>query len=317
MDLLEPYIDAPEGMSLKADNNKYLSRIERNGRQRIEAAKDVKDPYTKFLVKKSSDGKRILLQADNNTFCSLILRDVYYLEAAKQTPDEWCEFEAFTTDDGKLVLKALNNLFISRIYRDNVNSIEAAKEGIDVFCKFTPSIGALIPPKFEILGITWDSSGSSVIYDPTVVTDDSYRNDASTKIVQEIDLKWSNKTSETTTWTHAWGFESSLTFKSGLLESMVAKYEFQAKISYNGSYAKSSTTENKVSFSRKVKITAAPHKRTTASMVVKKADNVKLPFTAKICRTDADGTKRILYEQGTWSGVAYQSVEIEVHEEPL
>lgn len=71
MEILEPYIDAPEGMSLISDNKKYLSRIYHDGKQRIEASKD---PYTRFLVKKSSDGKRILLQADNDAFCSLILR---------------------------------------------------------------------------------------------------------------------------------------------------------------------------------------------------------------------------------------------------
>ena len=79
MEILEPYIDAPEGMSLISDNKKYLSRIYRDGRQRIEASKEVKDSYTRFLVKKSSDGKRILLQADNGAFCSLILQGGYLL----------------------------------------------------------------------------------------------------------------------------------------------------------------------------------------------------------------------------------------------
>lgn len=238
------------------------------------------------------------------------------MEAAKQNSDEFCEFEVFTKN-GKLVLKDHNNLFLSRVYRDGVQGIEAAKEGVDEFCMFTPVIGDLIPPKFEILDVTWDSSGKSVIYNPTVVTDDSYSNDGSNDIVQKINLKWSNKTTETTTWKHAWGFESSFTYKSSLIESTVAAYEFQAKISYNGSYGKSSTEENTASFSREVTFTAAPHKKTVASMMIKKADNVELPFTTKIRRTNADGDQSMIYQQGTWSGIAYQSVQITVCKKDL
>ncbi len=62
---------------------------------------------------------------------------------------------------------------------------------------------------------------------------------------------------------------------------------------------------------------AAPHKKTTIKLVVKKADNVVLPFTAKIKRTNADGTERIIYEQGTWSGVAYYSSILQVEEEDI
>ena len=315
MDILQPFIGAPEGIALLADNNTFLSRIFRNDRQGIEAIKDVKDPYTRFLVTTTSDGKCIYLQADNGSYCSLILRgDVYYMEAAKQIPDDWCEFQPFQSDDRKLVLKGHNGLFISRVYRDGVQGIEAAKSGIDAFCKFTPAIGDLISPKFEILDVTWDSSGESVIYKPTVVTEDTYINNASEKIVQEFDLKWSNKSTETTTWQHAWGFEASFTYRSSLIESVVARYEFQAKLSYNGSYGNSSTEENEATFERKTKITAAAFKKTIVKMIVKKADNVSLPFTAKIRRTNADGTERIEYEKGTWTGVGYQSAYIEVVE---
>jgi hypothetical protein len=317
MEILKPFIDAPEGVALVADNKKFLSRIYRDGRQRIEAAKDVKDPYTRFLVTKTADGKRVCLQADNGSYCSLIQRgDVYYMEAAKQILDEWCEFQPFTVDR-QLVLKGHNGLFISRIYRDDIHSIEAAKAGVDPFCKFTPGVGDIIPPKLEILDVTWDSSGQSVIYNPTVVSEDTYINNASNEIVQEFELKWSNKTTETTTWSHAWGFEFSFTYRSSLIESVVAKYEFQAKVSYNGSYGTSSTDENEASFQRKLTVTAAAHKKTTVKMVVKKADNVSLPFTAKIRRTNADGTQRIIYEQGTWTGVGYQSAYVEVQENEL
>lgn len=323
MNLLKPFFDNPEGISLKSDGNgKYLSLIRRDDRWRIEAAKDNKDVYTRFLVKKSSDGKRVLLQAVNEQYCSLILRgDISFLEAAKKNADVFCEFEAFTVEN-KLVLKGANSKFLSVIERggDHVQSIEAAKLGIDAYCKFIPSIGDIIPPKFEILDVTWDSSRTSVIYNPTVVTEDSYCNGGSNPIVQEIDLKWSHKSIETTTWNNAWGFEFSYSYKSsikGVTGSVIAESEYKTKISYSGSHGTSSTDENEASFSRKVKITAAPNKKTTASMIVKKADNVELPFTAKILRTNADGSQKIMYEKGTWSGVSYHSVYIKVIEQDL
>ena len=239
------------------------------------------------------------------------------MEAAKQILDGWCEVQPFQSDDRKLVLKGRNGLFISRIERDGVQSIESAKGGIDVCCKFTLAVGDLIPPKFEILDVTWDSSGESVIYKPTVVAEDTYINNASEKIIQEFDLKWSSKSTETTTWQHAWGFEASFTYCSSLIESVVARYEFQAKLSYNGSHGTSSTEENEATFERKTKITAAAFKKTIVKMIVKKADDVSLPFTAKIRRTNADGKKKIVYKKGTWTGVGYQSAYVEVAESDL
>ena len=238
------------------------------------------------------------------------------MEAAKRDSDPWCEFEVLNYS-GKLVLKGQNGLFISRILRDNVQSIEAAKDGIDSFSLFIPGIGDPIPPKFEILDVTWDSSGGSILYNPVVVTEDTYENDTSNAIKQEIDLTWTKTVEETTTWEFAWGFEESFTFKTGVLDSLVADYEFQAKISYNGSYGKSSSEENKASFERKLTVSAAPFKKTTVKMVVQKADNVKLPFTATICRTNADGSQQKIHKKGKWQGVSYQSVFVKVEEQDL
>ena len=315
MDILEPFIDAPEGLSLLADNNKYLCRYYRDGRNRIEASSDIKTRFTKFLVKKTSDGKRILLKADNDFYCCLWNTDnVYYMEASwKAEPNEWCEFEVFN-DDHKLVLKGHNGLFITRWYRDGVQSIEASMHGINSCCQFILGVGDMITPKFEILDVTWDSSGESIFYNPVVVTEDTYVNNASKEIMHDFDLKWTNRATETTTWTHAWGFEASCTFKLGVLG---ASGEFQAKISYNGSYGTTSSKENEASFERKLKVSAAPFKKTTVKMVVQKADNVKLAFTAKVRRTNADGSSRIISEQGTWQGVSYEKVLVQVEEKDL
>eukprot|EP00041_Stephanoeca_diplocostata_P033658 m.1118133 g.1118133 ORF g.1118133 m.1118133 type:complete len:160 (-) comp24382_c1_seq3:4086-4565(-) len=157
MDLLSSYFDAPEGVSLVADNGKYLSRINQGNRNAIAAAKDVKDPFTCFRVSRVADTNRVIFQADNNSYVSLISRgDVYYLEAAKSQIDSWCEFEAYDVEN-KLVLKGFNGKFVSRIFRQDSGSMEAAKEGVDTFCMLTPHIGSIISPHFEILGVSWDA----------------------------------------------------------------------------------------------------------------------------------------------------------------
>ena len=311
MSIIKPYINAPEGMALKGDTGKFFSRW---GPTDIRIAKDVKDPFTRFLVSRASDGKKILLRADTGKYWSMIgSGDKYSIEAAKDKVDVWCEFDPIDYE-GKLALRGRQGLFLSRWGPDDVM---AAKYGIDQYCLFVPTCGDIIPPKFKILEVTWDSAGESVVQKPSVVAEDVFLNNGSNPVTHMYDLKWTNKTTETTTWKQAWGFEFSYTYKTGLVASAVSSHEFMAKISYNGEVGGSTLEENEASFERKDTITVAPNKRTTVKMVVKKADDVDLPFTAKIERTNADGTKRIIYEQGTWSGVAYYSSVLQIDEEEL
>ena len=86
MELLHDYL--PRGLALRADNNKYLSRINHGGVggvDRIEAEKDTKDPYTRFMVTTTTDNKRIMLRADNGKYWSLTLRgDIYFVAVCGQ-----------------------------------------------------------------------------------------------------------------------------------------------------------------------------------------------------------------------------------------
>ena len=313
MSIIKPFIDAPEGMALKGDTGKFFSRW---GPQDIRIAKEVKDPFTRFLVTRASDGNKILLQADTGKYWSMIgSGDKYSIEAAKDKAhlDMWCEFEAFDYE-GKLVLRGRGGLFLTRWGPDD---LMAAKQGIDQYCLFKPTCGDIIPPKFKILSISWDSAGESAIAKPTIVSEDVFINKGSIATKHEYHLKWSNSTSETTTWKHAWGFEFSYAYKTGIAASAVSSHEFQAKISYNGELGGSTAESNEAHFERKDTIQAAPRKRTTLKLIVKKADNADLPFTAKIERTNADGTTRTIIEQGTWSGVAYYNSYLEIDEEDL
>lgn len=318
--ILEPFIDAPEGVSLLSSNGKYVSRM---GHTHMEATKSNKDPYTKFLVSKTKDGK-VRFQADTRQYCGLVHRDPgsgYYFDVAprKGGPNKWCSFEAFNWEGG-LVLKGHNGKYVGRVQTHHKDTIQAAKAGPNSHCKFLVSIGDIIPPQFEILSVTWDGAPEqSIAYAPKVVVEDTYTNGGSENVAADMDLKWSHKSEETTTWERAWGLAASFTFRPStkILGTLLSWAEFAPKISYDGSKGAKSTKANEVSFERKVSIVAAPHKKTTVKMVVKMAEHVDLAFTATIRRIDANGKERILTEQGRWSGVSYHSVDLKTVEEDI
>ena len=106
--------------------------------------------------------------------------------------NDWCEFCAFEVDN-KLVLKGHNGRYLCRWHRDGVDSIEASVDGVNEYCKFIPQVGDVIPPSFDIIDVSWDFITTPVIYNPTVVTEDTYINDSSIVIVQVFDLEWTNK----------------------------------------------------------------------------------------------------------------------------
>ena len=130
--------DGKQQLLLKADNGKYLSRINRgSGYDPIEPYKSTPDVYCKFKVHNQPDGT-VLLQADNGKYLSRINRGqgINPIEASKVTPDVFCRFKVYNQPDGTVVLQADNGKYLSRVRRDGRDHIEAYKDNIDVFCKF-------------------------------------------------------------------------------------------------------------------------------------------------------------------------------------
>ncbi|WP_130734642.1 hypothetical protein [Flavobacterium sp. J27] len=135
-------------ITLKADNGKYLSRVEYVGvKQAIEATKDSVDIYCKFEVLVHKDLK-ISLKADNKAWLSRITRgsDEEPIEAIKMdSSDITTQFKVMqlsnTNGEFFIALQADNFRWISRIDRQTERgkqTIEAArvKTGIDVHCMF-------------------------------------------------------------------------------------------------------------------------------------------------------------------------------------
>ena len=138
---VQAYIGSDSGVSLKATNGKYLSRINRWYRDAVEAAKDKKDPLTHF--KASAMNGKLVLKADNGKYLSRIYRFyTHYLEAAKDEPDVFCQFRVVPAGNGLIALQGDNGLYVSRILRCcNISSIEVSKDNIDEECMFMPEDG--------------------------------------------------------------------------------------------------------------------------------------------------------------------------------
>ena len=302
-------------MSLKAANSRYLTRVNRSRRQAIDAARETRAPSTRFEAS-ALDGK-LVLKGDNGRYLSRIYRDNQYLEADKEKIDICCQFRVFSVGNGFIALQGDNDMFVSMIQRGKHSSIEISKEGIDEDCKFMPGIGDLIPPKFEIVHITWDKSAASVNYQPSMAVSDTYNNGGSNPVDQEFTLSWEEGSTQTTTWKRPWGVEFKDIHRTRLPETFIAMHEFSIHLSYNVEYGTTSSVDTTTKLERKIPLHAAAKQKTVVSLIVKKADDVTIPFTAKIKRTKANGTVDIFEEEGTWRGTAYQNADINIEEFPL
>ncbi|XP_048844070.1 aerolysin-like protein isoform X8 [Brienomyrus brachyistius] len=304
---LEVYIGAEEGVALTDVNDKYWSPIERNGIYPIECCKEAKDPWCKFLIEKVGH-HRVRMTDLRGVYLSRVYRDsINFIEAAKNPPDICCEFEVFVKD-GKVLFKADNGKYLSLIARGNLN-IEAAKDGPDKYCEFTPTIGDIVSPKFEIISVDFKNV-LPLTQKPNVVKTETYTNSSSVGQKHKFNMTWTKTESATTTWNHAWGLSSTVSS-----EFTFAKAE--VTVSYSGSYGTSSTKQTSMTLGEETEVTIPPHKKVTANLIISKQEDCDIPFTAKIKKIKSNGEVKELTEQGMWRGVIYENVNVDIKEENL
>ena len=128
-------------VTLKADNGKYLSRINRGGVNYIEAAKASPDVYCEFKAIRVDENSYAFV-GDNGKYLSRVYRyGISAIEAAKSEIDVYSRFEVSLLASDLVTLKADNGLYLSRInYGSGLDPIVAAKSSADVFSQFTVNI---------------------------------------------------------------------------------------------------------------------------------------------------------------------------------
>ncbi|XP_048844068.1 uncharacterized protein LOC125715952 isoform X6 [Brienomyrus brachyistius] len=304
---LEAFIGAEEGVALTDVDDKYWSPVDRRGVYTIACCKETKDPSCKFFLEKIGDHK-VRMSDLRGVYLSRVHRDgVDFIETSKNPSDAFCEFEVFTKSE-KVLFKADNGKFLSRATRGHLN-IEAAKDGPDKYCEFTPTIGDVVSPKFEITSVGF-MDVRELIHIPAVVQKETYVNRSSVEQKHRFSMSWTKAECATTTWNHTWGLNSTLTFDCAFIKAAIS-------ISYSGSYGTSSTKQTSITLGKETEVTIPPHKKITVKLVVNKQENCQVPFTAKIKKIKSSGDVQELTEQGTWRGVIYENVIVEVEEEDL
>ncbi|XP_048844023.1 uncharacterized protein LOC125715952 isoform X1 [Brienomyrus brachyistius] len=307
---LEAFIGAEEGVALTDVNGKYWSPIERKGIYSIECCKEAKDPWCKFLIEKVGH-HRVRMTDLRGVYLSRIQRgSINFTEAAKNSPDICCEFEVFR-NGGKVLFRADNGKYLSLIDRGLLN-IEAAKDGPDKYCEFTPTIGDIISPEFEIISVDFKNV-LPLTQKPTVVKKETYTNSSSVEQKHKFNMTWTKTESATTTWNHAWGLSSTVSFEC----EYIVKCKSEVTISYSGSYGTSSTKETSMTLGEETEVTIPPRKKVTANLIISKQEDCDIPFTAKIKKIKSNGEVKELTEQGMWRGVIYENVNVDIKEENL
>ena len=214
MEILEPHISSGLGVSLKGDNDRYLSVIERHkGVRNIEAEKSNKDFWTKFTIEKI-DNYNVYLQSADNKYLSRIDRDgVQHIEAAKSSRDKHCIFRVFDVN-GKVSLRADNGKFVSRIDRDDQNNMEAAKDSPDIYTQLIVETGSITPVKEVIESISWGTYTAPVDINPTVIGTLQQKNGGSRDLVKNFIFEKTLETAQETNWEHSWGVTAGISYTS-------------------------------------------------------------------------------------------------------
>lgn len=308
---LEVFFDAEEGVSFKADNGHFLCpKIQKEDgiiftSRPIEAMIN-KEHSSKFFVEKLDNGKVRLKDRSDYYLRRIERHGRPRIESRQMTPDASCEF-LVCTRNGKVIFQGDNGLFLSRIYwtGPDEHTLESVKTDADVFCEFVPDIGDLIRPAFEIVSIECFSPKRK----RTTVREKEFVNKSSLAELYTFKLTWQKKVTEVTTWNRAWGLNTAISADTDCFGSSLV-----VTLWYDGVHGKSCSKEKIISEAEEVSVTVPPGKTMTAKLVVNMDEHSEIPFTARIKKTKANGEIEMLTEDGTWKGVVYDIVGVEIEE---
>jgi hypothetical protein len=125
------------------------------------------------------------------------------------------------------------------------------------------------------------------------------------------------KSEETLTRKESWSITAGMEFafgykvKAGLPEVAEVEKSFQFKVSVSGTYGQENTSSKTETWV--FPITVPPHKTVEASISIGRAD-ITLPYNASVRVTTTDGSELVFKVNGTYFGIAYTKVFVDVRE---
>ena len=130
-------------------------------------------------------------------------------------------------------------------------------------------------------------------------------NYSDTETQKTLKVVYTQTTSDTTIWEHAWGFELSVSVE---WEAKIPYFgggetTTTATASYNGKYGTENTVQDSATEKHSRTVTCPPMTRCTLKLVASKLEDYGIPFTALVERTQDDGPVLRWQESGVWRGV--------------
>jgi len=273
----------------------------------------IKTKYNKIIINE---------QINNNTFDLDIwyydLEDIANNRDAGYVKDAGRRFESIPYSDGSIALKCQNGLYLSwgsdyytfycfdEEFKDCGPSADPCTEISPNCpnCKFFPKVGSVEPVYIEIVSIDWGEVDGEIIGNPSVINTKQVDNWSDEILNSNMEVTFTDSTTDTTDWEHAWGFElcaeSETTIKIPFTASETI--DIAATLSYDGKYGTSNSKEASVDLKFSDTFPCPPRSRCYLHMIARHLDNVDIPYTARVKKT-VGGSETVWNEEGTWKGV--------------
>jgi len=144
----------------------------------------------------------------------------------------------------------------------------------------------------------------SAVTNPGLVIKDEVANYGDDPTTVTLKVTYTDSTTDTTTWEHAWGFEFGASLASEI-NFFVEKetLTLSATASYNGKYGTSSAETHSVVYDRSQTYTCPARHRCFMLLIGRKMDNAAIPYTAHVQRSMENGQFKDMYESGFWRGL--------------
>jgi len=177
--------------------------------------------------------------------------------------------------------------------------------GICPTCRFSLETGSITDISIRLVDLTWGDPEEAIPSSPSTVMEDNQNNYSDTEIQTTLKVAYTQITSDTTIWEHAWGFELSVSAKWEAKIPLFGGGETTttATASYNGKYGTENTVQDSSTVENSKTVTCPPKTRCTLKLVASKLDDYNIPFTALVERTQDVGPPLQWQESGVWRGV--------------
>ena len=135
--------------------------------------------------------------------------------------------------------------------------------GICPTCRFSLETGSITDVSIRLVDLTWGDPEEAIPSSPSQVMEDNMNNYSDTETQTTLKVAYTQTTSDTTIWEHAWGFELSV---SAEVEANIpfiggGSVTTTATASYNGKYGTESTVQDSSNEENSKTVTCPPKTR--------------------------------------------------------